>query len=81
MKIVSFTEANKDFKSVLDTMNDADIVCIKRQNSDDAVVMSLNYYNSLIETLYLLKSPENSAHLAKSIAQYRAGEVKLSSIL
>jgi antitoxin YefM len=36
--------------------------------------MSLDYYNSLMETVYLLKSPQNATHLAKSIAQYKAGE-------
>ncbi|MFP3409675.1 type II toxin-antitoxin system Phd/YefM family antitoxin, partial [Pseudomonas sp. SIMBA_065] len=41
---------------------------------DDAVVMSLDYYNSLMETVYLLKSPANAAHLADSIAQYKAGQ-------
>lgn len=32
--------------------------------------MSLDYYNSLMEAVYLLKSPANAAHLAKSISQY-----------
>lgn len=36
--------------------------------------MSLDYYNSLMETVYLLKSPANAAHLAKSISQYKEGE-------
>ena len=37
--------------------------------------MSLDYYNSLIETVYLLKSPANAAHLSDSIEQFRAGKV------
>ena len=36
--------------------------------------MSLNYYDSLMETVHLLRSPANAAHLAESIAQYRVGE-------
>ena len=77
MKIISFAEANKDFKKVLNKVNDdTDIVFISRKNDKDAVVMSLAHYNSLMETLHLLGSPNNTAHLAKSIAQYRAGEVK-----
>lgn len=72
MKIVNFSEANKDFKIVLDTVNDdADMVFISRKNDKDAVIMSLSHYNSLMETLYLLKSPANAAHLAKSIGQCR----------
>ncbi|OFA29814.1 prevent-host-death protein [Glaciecola punicea] len=75
MRIVSFTDARNGLKAVLDTVvNDADTTIITRRDSEDAVVMSLDYYNSLMETVYLLKSPQNAAHLAKSIAQYKAGE-------
>jgi len=73
MRIISFTEANKDFKAVLDTVNnDTNVVCIERQNNNDSVVMSLAHYNSLMETLYLLGSPANAAHLAKSTEEYRS---------
>jgi antitoxin YefM len=75
MRVVSFSEARKHLKSVLDTVNDdANATIVTRRDADDAVVMSLDYYNSLMETVYLLKSPANAAHLAKSIAQYQAGK-------
>jgi antitoxin YefM len=35
--------------------------------------MSLDHYNGLMETLHLLSSPANAAHLARSIEQYRKG--------
>ncbi|MGP9689848.1 type II toxin-antitoxin system Phd/YefM family antitoxin [Psychrobacter sp. AOP22-C1-C5] len=77
MKIISFSEANRDFQAVLDTVNDdANIVFINRQNDNDMVVMSLAHYNGLMETLYLLKSPANVAHLATSIAQYRDKQIQ-----
>ncbi|MGP5553488.1 type II toxin-antitoxin system Phd/YefM family antitoxin [Psychrobacter celer] len=73
MKVISFTDANKDFKAVLDTVNNGtDAVVINRQNDNDAVVMSSAHYNGLMETLYLLKSSANAAYLAKSIKQYRS---------
>lgn len=75
MRVVSFTEARNGLKAVLDNVvNDADTTVITRRDSEDAVVMSLDYYNSLMETVYLLKSPANAAHLAKSISQYEKGE-------
>ena len=75
MRVVSFSEARKHLKSVLDTVNDdANATIVTRRDADDAVVMSLDYYNSLMETVYLLKSPANAAHLTESIAQYKAGK-------
>ncbi len=75
MRVVSFSEARKHLKSVLDTVNDdVNATIVTRRDADDAVIMSLDYYNSLMETVYLLKSPANAAHLAESIAQYKAGK-------
>ncbi|HIE29857.1 TPA: type II toxin-antitoxin system prevent-host-death family antitoxin, partial [Candidatus Poribacteria bacterium] len=54
---------------------------ITRRDSEDAVVMSLDYYNSLMETVYLLKSPKNAAHLLKSIEQYREGDTQEKPLL
>jgi len=71
MQIVSFTEARNGLKSVLDrVVNDMDCTVIPRPDSEDAVVMSFEYYSSLMETVYLLKSPENAEHLSKSIEQF-----------
>ena len=76
MKIVTFTEARNQLKTVLDrVVNDADYTVITRRDAEDTVVMSLEYFNSLLETVHLLKSPANAAHLERSIAQYRQGQV------
>lgn len=72
MNITTFSEARNNLKSVLDKVTqDADCTIITRRDAGDAVVMSLDHYNSLMETVHLLKSPANAAHLAKSIEQYR----------
>ena len=77
MRIVSFTEARNSLKRVLDqVVNDADCTVITRRDSEDAVVMSLDHYNSLMETVYLLKSPANADHLSKSLEQFRRGETQ-----
>jgi antitoxin YefM len=76
MRIVSFTEARNSLKAVLDAVvNDADTTVITRRDSEDAVVMSLDYYNSLMETVHLLRSPANAEHLNRSIAQFKAGKI------
>ena len=75
MQTVTFTEARNRLKSVLDGVaNDANVAIITRRDASDAVVMSLDYYNSLVETMHLLRSPANAAHLAESIRQLHAGE-------
>ena len=76
MRIVSFTEARNGLKSVLDHVaNDADYTVITRRDAEDAVVMSMEHYNSLMETVHLLKSPANTVHLARSIEQFKSAQV------
>ncbi|ATD07098.1 hypothetical protein PPIS_a2072 [Pseudoalteromonas piscicida] len=43
--------------------------------------MSLDYYNSLMETVHLLRSPQNAEHLNRSIAQYRAGKTTTRELI
>ena len=76
MKIVSFSEARNSLKAVLDrVVSDADTTIITRRDSENAVVMSLDYYNGLMETVHLLRSPKNVEHLGRSFEQYRAGDM------
>ncbi|MFT7389444.1 MAG: antitoxin YefM [Candidatus Endobugula sp.] len=82
MKLISFTDARNGLKAVLDTVvNDANTTVITRRNSADAVVMSLDYDNSLMETVHLLKSPQNASHLNKSIEQYKPGKITQRGLL
>lgn len=77
MKVVNFSDARNRLKSILDqVVSDADYTIISRRDAEDAVVMSLDQFNGLMETVHLLKSPANAAHLNKSIKQYRAGKVQ-----
>lgn len=82
MRVVTFSEARNKLKAILDqVVNDADYTVITRRDAEDAVVMSLDYFNSLLETVYLLKSPANAAHLDESIAQYRQGQTTERDLL
>lgn len=77
MKVVSYSEARSQLKAVLDRVaDDADYTVITRRDAEDAVVMSLEHFNGLMETVHLLDNPANVAHLAKSIKQYRSGRTK-----
>ena len=75
MKVVSFSEARNSIKTVLDrVVADADYTIVTRRDADDVVVMSLESFNSLMETVHLLNYPANAAHLERSTAQFRAGK-------
>jgi len=77
MRVVNFSEARNRLKAILDqVVADADYTIISRRDADDAVVMSLDNFNGLMETVHLLKSPKNAAHLEKSIKQYRSGKAE-----
>ena len=72
MKTISFTEARDNLNNVLDqVVNDAEPIVINRSSEADVVVMSLHDYRSLMETVHLLRSANNSTHLDRSIAQYK----------
>lgn len=62
-------------------VEDADVTVISRRDAPDAVVMSFDYYSSLMETVHLLSSPANATHLAKSLAQARAGTAQARALL
>jgi antitoxin YefM len=82
MRVVNFSEARNSLKNVIDqVIDDADYTVIARRDAPDAVVMSLDTFNSLMETVHLLKSPLNAAHLARSIEQYRQGQVKKQNLV
>lgn len=77
MRVISFSDARSRLKAILDqVVSDSDYTIITRRDAEDAVVMSLDQFNGLMETVHLLKSPANAAHLSKSIKQYRSGKTK-----
>ena len=81
MRVVNFSEARNSLKTVIDqVIDDADYTVIARRDAPDAVLMSLETFNSLMETVHLLRSPANAAHLARSIDQYRQGQVVQRSL-
>jgi antitoxin YefM len=82
MKVITYSEARSALKTVLDRVHDdADVTVISRRDGADAVVMSLEHYQSLMETMHLLGTPANAAHLAKSIAQHKSGKAMRRALI
>ncbi|MCO4327814.1 type II toxin-antitoxin system Phd/YefM family antitoxin [Staphylococcus agnetis] len=69
MTVLTYSNARKDFRRLIDKVNrDSDTVTITT-NNQNAVLMSEEAYNSIMETLYLQQSPANAKHLAQSISE------------
>ena len=82
MRVVNFTDARNNLRSILDNVaNDSDYTVITRRDANDAVVMSLDMFNSWMETLHLLSSPKNVEHLEKSISQLKSRKLVTKGII
>jgi len=76
MDVISFTEARNNLKSVFDRVcRDEEEIVVHRRNGENVVILSLDHYNALKETEYLLASPANREHLLRSLQHSRGGEV------
>lgn len=81
MRVINFSDARNNLKQVIDSVvDDADYAVITRRDAPDAVVMSLDTFNSMVETVHLLKTPANAAHLARSIEQLRKGKTRVRKL-
>ncbi len=74
MKTMSYTESRARYAEVLDAVvNDREEIVITRAGHEPAVIVSLDDYESLKETAYLLRSPANARRLLESIDQLESG--------
>ncbi len=74
MKVVNYTDLRLNLKEWLDSVvNDVEEIIIKRKNNKDVVLISLEEYNSLKETHYLLEG-RNGKVLRKSITELKKGK-------
>ena len=82
MDAVSYSDLRQNLKSYMDKVyGDNDPLIITRKNNENLVLISIDEYNSLMETNYLLSNEANADHLKKSIAQYTAGKTKKRELL
>ncbi|HZZ12617.1 MAG TPA: type II toxin-antitoxin system prevent-host-death family antitoxin [Paraburkholderia sp.] len=73
MNVLTYSEARAGFKQAMDDVcRDHTPMLITRQSGENVVMVSLEDFNAMQETLYLLSSSKNAQRLAKSIAQLNA---------
>ena len=81
MRIIHCSDTRDDLRAVIEqVVDDADVTVILRDDAPGAVIMSLDCYTSLMETMHLLGHPANAAHLAASLAQARRGKVSAHTL-
>jgi antitoxin YefM len=82
MTVVSYTAARGNLAETMRKVcEDHDPVIITRQNADSVVMLSLEDYEVLCETNYLLQTPQNAQRLMKSIEELNAGKGKERDLL
>ena len=76
MIAANFSEFRTNLKMYLDDIEDNnETLIVKRKTGKGTVMISLDEYNSLMETVHLLSSRANSQRLYESIQQVRNGDI------
>ena len=75
MIAANYSEFRTKLKMYLDDVEDNnETLIVKRKTGKGTVVISLDEYNSIMETVHLLSSKSNADRLYESIQQMRSGE-------
>ncbi len=74
MEAITYSEARRKLANTMDKVcEDRAPMMITRKGSRSVVMMSLDDYEALEESAYLLRSPKNVRRLVESIAQLESG--------
>jgi antitoxin YefM len=82
MKAANFTEFRTKLKQYLDEVeNNNETLIIKRGSGNGAVLLSLDEFNSILETVHLLSSKTNADRLYESIKQMKSGKKAIKKLI
>ncbi|HIP72304.1 MAG TPA: type II toxin-antitoxin system prevent-host-death family antitoxin [Anaerolineae bacterium] len=74
MEVVSYTNARNNLAKTMEkVIKDHTPLIITRKNEDAVVLISLEDYEAMEETTYLLQSPKNAQRLLESILELESG--------
>lgn len=74
MDAISYTAARENLAATMDKVcTDHAPMIITRKRSQSVVLLSLEDYESMQESAYLMRSPANAARLLESVAELNAG--------
>lgn len=82
MRAVTYTAVRGDLANTMKKVcDDHDPVIVTRKNNEPVIIISLEDYESLTETTYLLQSPKNAQRLLESIKELNAGKGKKRELI
>jgi len=82
MLAANYSEFRSDLKKFLDDVEkNNETLIIKRSKGRGAVMISLEEYNSMMETMHLLSSKVNANRLYESIEQLESGKGILKDLI
>ena len=82
MKTMSYTESRARYAEVLDAVvNDREEVVITRAGHEPVVIVSLDDFESLRETAYLMRSPANARRLLDAMERLENGSGQAHDLL
>ncbi len=82
MRAITYTSARNNLASTMKKVcDDHDPIIVTRKNNEAVILMSLEDYEALNETAYLLQSPKNAKRLIDSIKELNAGKGQEREIL
>ncbi len=77
----TYSQARANLASILDQVSDqSQVIVIKRRNQKDVALIAADELSSLLESAYLLRSPENAKRLWRSIAWAESQEETTQSL-
>jgi antitoxin YefM len=81
MKTATITDFRRNIKKHLAKVDsDKDILIVSAPEKKDFVVLTLEMFNSMEETAYLLSTPANTDRLMRGIADHKSGRVVVKNI-
>ncbi|TGA96427.1 type II toxin-antitoxin system prevent-host-death family antitoxin [Streptomyces sp. MZ04] len=74
MRTMTYTESRANYAETLNTVvDDREEVIVTRAGREPVVIVALDEYESLKETAYLLRSPENARRILAAIEDLENG--------
>ena len=74
MRVVDYTEFRNHLSQNLNAVNeDREIVVVSRKHGKNVVVMDMNDYNSMAETLHLVSNKANRKRIEEAIDEMSKG--------